>query len=67
MQAFSTRFSMLFFVSDAPELSSAHRRLIEELKRSVGNGDAQERTAATLTVLKLCESESDSDESEIRA
>ena len=58
---------MTFFVSDASELSDTHRRLIGELKRAVGNGNAQERTAATLTILKLCESESDSNESEIRA
>ena len=45
------------FALDAQELSPRHRRLIEELKQAVQRGDAQERTDATMTLLKLCESE----------
>jgi len=54
---------MTSFVSDATELSEPHRELIRELKKAVQKGSAQERTAATLTILKLCESESNLNES----
>lgn len=39
---------MAFFVSDATELS--------ELKNAVQKGNAQECTAGTMTLLKLCKS-----------
>lgn len=47
---------MSSFVSDAAELSERQRRLIGELKNAVQKGNSRERTAATLTLLKLCES-----------
>ena len=58
--------AMTFSVSGATELTSTNEYLIWELKRTVKIGNALERTAATLTVLKLCDSESNSDKSEIR-
>lgn len=45
-------------VSDAQELNQMQRNLIGELKGAVQKGNARERTAATMTLLKLCESES---------
>lgn len=58
---------MSSFVPDATELSGQHRKLLGELKRAVRKGNARERTAATMTLLKLCESESSVDEPKIRA
>ena len=59
----SSRFkrwlTMPHFVSGADALSDPQRRLIRELKKAVQKGNVRERTAATLTLLKLCESESD--------
>lgn len=43
-------------VSDAEELSEPQRKLIGELKTAIETGKARERTAATMTLLKLCES-----------
>ena len=51
-------------VSDATELSEPQRKLIRELKKAIQKGNARERTAATMTILKLCESEFDIDESD---
>ncbi|KAF8134270.1 hypothetical protein EV363DRAFT_1098078, partial [Boletus edulis] len=47
------------FGLDATQLSDDQKRLIGELKKAVEKGNARERTAATMTLLKLCESESD--------
>ena len=47
---------MTSFVSDATELNGHQIHLIGELKKAVQKGNARERTAATLTLLKLCES-----------
>ena len=47
---------MTSFVSDATELSEHQRKFIRILKRAVEKGNARERTAATMTLLKLCES-----------
>ncbi|KAF8134256.1 hypothetical protein EV363DRAFT_884823 [Boletus edulis] len=43
------------FGIDATELSEPQKGLMEELKKAVEKGDAWERTAATLTFLKLVE------------
>ncbi|KAF8554223.1 hypothetical protein OG21DRAFT_1115422 [Imleria badia] len=43
------------FGLDAPELNEQQRTLIGELKKAVQKGDARERIAATMTLLKLCE------------
>ena len=45
------------FALDAQELSARHRRLIEELKQAIEKGNSRERTDATMTLLRLCESE----------
>lgn len=47
---------MTSLVSDATELGEPQRKLIGELQKAVRQGNAQERTAATMTLLKLCES-----------
>ena len=47
---------MTSFVSDATELSVFQINLIGELKNDVQKGNARERTPATMTLLKLCES-----------
>ncbi|KAF8445037.1 hypothetical protein L210DRAFT_3059908 [Boletus edulis BED1] len=43
------------FGLDATQLSDDQKRLIGELKKAVEKGNARERTAATMTLLKLCE------------
>ncbi|KAG9309255.1 hypothetical protein JVU11DRAFT_10738 [Chiua virens] len=43
------------FGLDAENLSVQHRKLIGELTRAVRNGNVRERTASTMTLLKLCE------------
>ena len=48
---------MSSFALDAPELSDMHRRLIGELRQAIKEGNSRERTDATMTLLKLCESE----------
>ena len=53
---FERDLTVAFFVSDAAELSEPQRKLISELKNAVQKGNARERTAATMTLLKLCES-----------
>lgn len=55
---FQRDLTVISFVLDAEELSQLQRRLIGELKSAVQKGNARERTAATMTLLKLCESES---------
>ena len=53
---FERDLTMTSFVSDATELNVHQINLIGELKNAVQKGNARERTAATLTLLKLCES-----------
>lgn len=43
-------------VQDTEDLSEPQRKLIGELKMAIEMGKARERTAATMTLLKLCES-----------
>ncbi|KAF8552014.1 hypothetical protein OG21DRAFT_1466371 [Imleria badia] len=45
------------FGLDATELSEPQRKLIGELKLAVQKGNPRERTEATMTLLKLCETE----------
>ena len=57
---------MTSFALDAAELSEQQQRLIGELKKAVQKGNARERTAATMTLLKLCESGSNTNELQTR-
>ena len=56
-----------FFVSDAKQLNQLQINLIGELQGAIQKGDARRRTAAMLTLLKLCESESNFYEPTTRA
>ena len=51
---FERDLTMTSFVSDATELNVHQINLIGELKNVVQKGNARERAAATLTLLKLC-------------
>jgi hypothetical protein len=53
---FERDLTMTSFVSDATELNGHQIKFIGELKKAVQKGNSRERTAATLTLLKLCES-----------
>lgn len=51
----------MLFAPDARELNLKQKKLIGELKMSVQKESDRERTAATMTLLKLCESEANID------
>ncbi|KAG8214234.1 hypothetical protein J3R82DRAFT_11042 [Butyriboletus roseoflavus] len=45
------------FGLDAAALNDQQRKLLGELKKAIQKGSARERTAATMTLLKLCETD----------
>ena len=57
LEVFQTGFECDVLSLDAGDLLPRHRRLIGKLKMAVEMGNVRERTAATMTLLKLCESE----------
>ena len=49
---------MISFVLGTTELNEQQKKVIKGLKKAVEKGDTRERTGATMTLLKLCESAS---------
>ena len=49
---------MTSFLPGTTELNEQQMKIIRELKKAVEKGDTRERTGATVTLLKLCESAS---------